>query len=131
MIRIHGEPGWAQGIYEVYAASATVEKEWRGTVRRRPEDAKRCFERLTSAPLQAFGARQFPLKGKVNKPFWEYEVSAGERLYYAVDPQRRVVIVSSGPHGKEDKSSAVSELVKRRRKQFDHRTNKSSQKKRT
>ncbi len=117
MQRIAPGDGWIEGAYAIYASSAQVAKEWDSLVASRPKDAKRCWERLSSAPLEHYPGRQFPLRGESNKPFWEYEVSAGDRVIYGV--KDRVVVISAGPHVKEDNTGAIGGLVARRRDGFD------------
>ena len=116
MIRITPEPGWTAGPYELYASSAQVKKEWDDLVATRPNDAKRCFERLTSAPLDRYPGRQFPLRGS-SKPFWEYELNGGDRVFYGV--KERAIVIAAGDHVKEDVGGATDTLIKGRRKGFD------------
>ncbi|MBV9407661.1 MAG: hypothetical protein JO164_02490 [Candidatus Eremiobacteraeota bacterium] len=74
-------------------------------------------ERLSAFPLEVRGARQFPLKGKHNKPFWEYEITGGDRLYYAVDRRAKVVVVAVLPQA--TRSDAMTRTVRDRRDTFD------------
>lgn len=75
------------------APSATVEKEWTRLAVRSAEGAKAAFERLTLRPRDHIPQKQFPLKGKKNKPFWEYEITEAERLWYAVSEHPPEVIL--------------------------------------
>lgn len=109
--------GWAAGSYRLFASSAQVLKEWKEFVATRPDDARRCYERLSVAPLEPMGTRQFPLKGKANKPFWEYELSAGHRMHYGV--KKHVVAISVGPHMKKGDGADTTDLITRRRAGFD------------
>ena len=78
---------------------------------------KRTYERISEYPLDVQGTRQFPLKGKRNKPFWEYEVTGGDRLYYAVDLKNQVVVVAVLPHA--IRSSSMIATIQDRRNAFD------------
>ncbi len=117
MERIDAEPDWTTDGYELYASSVQVKKEWDAIVADRPADAKRCYERLSAAPQERYAGRQFPLRGGNNKPFWEYELNGSDRVIYGVTG--RVVVISAGPHVKEDVGGALSKLIERRRGEFD------------
>lgn len=108
---------WVQGRYIVVASSAAAEAEWKALVIRAPEAAKAAFERLSSEPMTRQATRQFPLRGKANKPFWELEVTAGDRIYYAVNIKTMTVIVAvrNDVHTGAD----VAQLIKKRRNPFD------------
>ncbi len=66
------------------------------------------FERLSEHPLEALGARQFPLKGKKLKPLWQYEITGGDRLFYAVDLETRVIVVCVMPHATDIQAAAAT-----------------------
>jgi hypothetical protein len=78
---------------------------------------KAAFERLSEHPLDVQGSRQFPLKGKRLKPFWEYEITGGDRLYYAVDLVKKVIVVAVLPHA--TRSRSMTDTVEDRRDIFD------------
>jgi mRNA-degrading endonuclease RelE of RelBE toxin-antitoxin system len=117
MIPIEPGRGWRTGRYRIVASSAAAKAEWDTFVHKLPKAMKAAYERLSEHPLEVRGVRQFPLKGKRNKPFWEYEVSGGDRLYYAVDLRRQVVVVAVLPHA--TKSDSMTERVRDRRDAFD------------
>ncbi len=70
------------------------------------------YDRLCTNPLQPYGQRQFPMRGKL-KSFWQYEVGNGERLHYAV-VGKVVTVVSAGPHPLS--SAALQETLVKRKK---------------
>jgi hypothetical protein len=109
--------GWRTGRYRRVASSAAAKGEWDAFVRKLPKAMKGVYERLSEHPLDVYGTRQFPLKGKRNKPFWEYEISGGDRLYYAVDLHQQVIVVSVMPHA--TRSEAMTKRVRDRRDAFD------------
>lgn len=117
MHQIPAEPGWTRGRFTVVAASAAAEAEWRAFAVRYPESAKFAFERLSAEPLARQPGRQFQLRGKANRPFWELEATSGDRVYYAVDVNTMTVIVAV----RRDAHSGakVTDLIKRRRAAFD------------
>jgi hypothetical protein len=105
---------WENGPYMLLVASSTVEKEWTSFVGRSADRAKETFERLTTYPRDHIPGRQFPLKGKALKPFWEYEASAADRLWYAVSEQPQEVIVV-GVRSDIHSGQKVRELIAVRR----------------
>lgn len=113
MIPIQPGKGWRTGRYSIVASSASAKAEWDAFVQKLPKAMRAAYERLAEHPLEARGTRQFPLKGKRNKPFWEYEVTAGDRLYYAVDLRLRVVVVAVLPHAARSESM-VGRVLSRR-----------------
>jgi hypothetical protein len=50
-----------------------------------PQATQTCYEHLASAPFRRIPGRVFPLRGKVFRGLWEYEVTGSERLYYLPD----------------------------------------------
>lgn len=117
MIPIKPARGWKTGRFRIVASSKAAKSEWDDFVNKIPKAMKRAYERLSEYPLDVQGSRQFPLKGKRNKPFWEYEVTGGDRLYYAVDLTNQVVVVAVLPHA--TRSAAMVGTVQDRRDAFD------------
>jgi mRNA-degrading endonuclease RelE of RelBE toxin-antitoxin system len=117
MIPIGAAKGWRQGRYTIVASSARAKGEWDAFVQKQPKAMKAAFERLSEHPLDVQGTRQFPLKGKQLKPFWEYEVTGGDRLYYAVDLVKKVIVVAVLPHA--TRSRSMTDTVEDRRDVFD------------
>ena len=117
MIPIAPARGWKTGRFRVVASSNAAKSEWDHFVKKIPKAMKRAYERLSEYPLDVQGSRQFPLKGKRNKTFWEYEVTGGDRLYYAVDLTNQVVVVAVLPHA--TRSAAMVSTVQDRRNAFD------------
>ena len=85
------------GTYAIESISSTVDKEWADFCTRRPDDAVRAYERLTTDPRTPVGGRQFPLRGKALKGFWQYECNGGDRLHYKVI-EKTVRVYSIGNH---------------------------------
>lgn len=117
MIPIPPARGWKTGRFTVVASSNAAKNEWGDFVNKVPKAMKRAYERLSEYPLDVQGSRQFPLKGKRNKPFWEYEITGGDRLYYAVDLKNQVVVVAVLPHA--TRSATMVGTVQDRRDAFD------------
>jgi hypothetical protein len=113
MIPIQPARGWKTGRFKIVASSNAAKDEWDDFVAKIPKQMKRVYERLSEYPLDVQGTRQFPLKGKRNKPFWEYEVSAGDRLYYAVDLTNQVVVVAVLPHATRSSSMVATAMDRR------------------
>ncbi len=76
------------GPYELRARSARVARSWEDMASRIPKAVQGCYEHLVHEPYRRIPGRVFPLKGKVFRGLWEYEVSGGERLYYLPDAQK-------------------------------------------
>jgi len=117
VIPIKPARGWKTGRFRVVASSSTAKSEWDDFVNKIPKAMKRAYERLSEYPLDVQGSRQFPLKGKRNKPFWEYEITSGDRLYYAVDLTNQVVVVAVLSHA--TRSATMVSTVQDRRNIFD------------
>jgi len=107
-----------QTRYTLLASSAAAEREWNEFMNKQPAAAIEAYTRLTMEPLERIAGRQFPLKGQKNKPFWEYEATSADRIYYAVDVKNMTVIIAvrndihTGPQ--------VASLVQQRRKAADN-----------
>lgn len=85
----------------VVAKNRRVNRDWEVLLLRAPENARRCYEDLCTAPMVRKPGRVFPLKGKLYKGAWEYEVTSAERVFYVPDPQKRKVLVYyAGEHPK-------------------------------
>jgi hypothetical protein len=85
----------------VVAKNRRVNRDWELLLSRAPENARRCYEDLCTAPMIRKPKRVFPLKGKRYKGAWEYEVTKGDRVFYVPDAQqRKVVVYYAGEHPK-------------------------------
>lgn len=85
----------------VVALNRRVNRDWEALLLRAPENTRRCYEDLCTAPMVRKPRRVFPLKGKSYRGVWEYEVTGGERVFYVPDPQKRKVLVYyAGKHPK-------------------------------
>jgi len=85
----------------VVAKNRRVNRDWELLLLRAPENARRCYEDLCTAPMVRKPGRVFPLRGKLYKGAWEYEVTSAERVFYVPAPQKRKVIVYyAGEHPK-------------------------------
>lgn len=84
-------------------ATTEAAKGWPLLCSEAARNARRCWEALRADPLSmANPDRQHPLRGPLaifrhggrQLPQWEYEVTSGGRVRYAVDEQRRVVLLT-------------------------------------
>ncbi|NMF65120.1 hypothetical protein DP113_28140 [Brasilonema octagenarum UFV-E1] len=102
----HAEPSKAAEIatvphWLVVAKNRRVNRDWELLLSRAPENATRCYEDLSTAPMTRKPGRVFPLKGKRYKGAWEYEVTKGDRGFYVPDAQQqKVVVYYAGEHPK-------------------------------
>jgi mRNA-degrading endonuclease RelE of RelBE toxin-antitoxin system len=117
LIPVRVPAGWKKGRYTVVASSAQAKRDWEQFLANRPTALKAAFERISEHPLDILGARQFPLKGEANKGVWQYEITGGDRLFYAIDLIEQVVILTVVPHTAN--AQATAKLVKGRRKALD------------
>jgi len=77
----------------VVAKNQRVNKAWEALLLRAPENARRCYEDLCTAPMVRKPGRVFPLRGKPYSGGWEYEVTRGDRVFYVPNEEKRKVIV--------------------------------------
>ena len=85
----------------VVALNRRVNRDWEALLLRAPENTRRCYEDLHTAPMERKPRRVFPLKGKRYRGVWEYEVTGSERVFYIPDPQKcKVLVYYAGKHPK-------------------------------
>lgn len=83
----------------VVAKNRRVLRDWEALIQRHPENTRRCYQNLRTAPTTRQPGRVFPLKGKKYKGVWEYEVTKGDRVFYVPDEvQLKVVVFYAGQH---------------------------------
>jgi hypothetical protein len=88
-----------QSAWLVVAKNRRVNRSWEDLLLKAPESALRCYENLCNQPMTRLPGRVFPLKGKLYKGAWEYEVTSGDRVFYVPNPQtRKVVVYYAGGH---------------------------------
>lgn len=89
-------PSWL-----VVARNRRVNRDWEALMLRVPENTRRCYRDLCTAPMTKKPKRVFPLKGKLYKGAWEYEVTGSDRVFYVPDEdKRKVVVYYAGTHPK-------------------------------
>jgi hypothetical protein len=75
---------------------------WRLICQQIPENAKRCYDWLSTDPTKRIPGRCYELKYKNYAGAWGYEIGSGQRVYYKPRPERRdVLIYYAGPHPKK------------------------------
>ncbi len=85
----------------VVAKNRRVNRDWEALMLRAPENTRRCYQDLFTAPMARKPKRVFPLKGKLYKGAWEYEVTSSDRVFYVPDEDKRKVLVYyAGTHPK-------------------------------
>jgi hypothetical protein len=86
-------------VWLVVAKHRRVNRDWEALIQRNPENARRCYKDLQTAPITRQLGRVFPLKGKKYRGVWEYEVTGGDRVFYVPDEtQLKVVVFYAGKH---------------------------------
>ncbi|MEW1840826.1 hypothetical protein AB0392_23025 [Nonomuraea angiospora] len=93
-------------------ATNEAAKGWAALCGEAPGNARRCFEALRGDPISSEDPdRQHRLRGRLatvcyggrDLPQWEYEVTAGGRVRYLVDAEKRTVyfVYASPRHPKD------------------------------
>ena len=81
---------------------------WEELVRLVPKSVYRAFEALTLRPDdRSYSHRQHPLRGELGTRMigsktlaqWQYEVTGGGRIWYCIDPDERIVWLTSASTG--------------------------------
>ncbi|MCO5996099.1 hypothetical protein [Actinoallomurus rhizosphaericola] len=93
-------------------ATNDAAKGWAELCNEAPGNTRRCYEALRSNPLSSGDPdRQHRLRGRLatailagaEYPQWEYEVTAGGRVRYLVDQNKRIVhLVYASPRHPKD-----------------------------
>lgn len=85
----------------VVAKNRRVNRDWEALLLRAPENTRRCYQDLCTNPMVRKPKRVFPLKGKLYKGAWEYEVTSSDRVFYVPnEEQRKVLVYYAGNHPK-------------------------------
>jgi hypothetical protein len=85
----------------VVAKNRRVNRDWEALLLRAPENTRRCYQDLCSSPMVRKPKRVFPLKGKLYKGAWEYEVTSSDRVFYVpYEEKRKVLVYYAGKHPK-------------------------------
>ncbi|MBW4454891.1 MAG: hypothetical protein KME55_20480 [Nostoc indistinguendum CM1-VF10] len=88
-----------ESTWLVVAKNRRVNRDWEALMQRHPENTRRCYEDLCIAPTTRQPGRVFPLKGKLYKGAWEYEVTKGDRVFYVPNEEElKVVVYYAGKH---------------------------------
>jgi hypothetical protein len=88
-----------KNAWTVVARNRKVNRRWEELIARAPENTRRCYRDLCTAPMVRQPGRVFPLKYKKYQGVWEYEVSSGDRVFYIPDEaQRKVIVYYAGKH---------------------------------
>ena len=91
----------ANSDWRVVAKNSRVNRDWRKLIDRHPENTRKCYDFLCSTPMKRLPGRIFPLKGKLYKGAWEYELTKGDRLFYVPDKSlEKVIVYYAGKHPK-------------------------------
>lgn len=94
--RVAPPPG--KGGWDFRYGTGDAATGWDKVCAAAPTNARVAWERITTDPRQRTD-RQHPLKGALgtrvvngqNLEQWQYEVTAGGRLWYCIDDERRMV----------------------------------------
>lgn len=88
-----------ENTWLVVAKNNRVNRDWEALMQRHPENSRRCYDDLSTAPTTRRLGRIFPLKGKLYRGAWEYEVTKGDRVFYVPDEEKlKVVVYYAGKH---------------------------------
>lgn len=85
--------------WTVVARNERVNRAWQDLIKTAGDNVARCYDYLCSTPMLPRPRRIFPLRGKRYAGAWEYEVTAGDRVFYVPDPElKKVIVYYAGPH---------------------------------
>jgi hypothetical protein len=77
----------------VLASNRKVLHGWESLCENLTENAIRCYHFLQADPMRRIPRRCYPLKHKNYQGVWCYEIGSGERVYYKLRIEQRVVLV--------------------------------------
>jgi hypothetical protein len=97
----------------VRAADRTAYVGWQALLRQAPENLDRAWVAITSEPRR-LDQRQHPLKGElgtvkvggVSLEQWQYEVTGGGRIWYAIDDEQRTLWITRAGSGHPKQTDA-------------------------
>ncbi|WP_193199100.1 hypothetical protein [Nostoc sp. MG11] len=88
-----------ESTWLVVAKNHRVNQDWEALMQRHPENSRRCYDDLCTAPITRLPSCVFSLKGKLYKGAWEYEVTKGDRVFYVPhEEQLKVIVYYAGKH---------------------------------
>ncbi|WP_414574599.1 hypothetical protein [Anabaena sp. CCY 9402-a] len=88
-----------ESTWLVVAKNRRVNRDWEALMQRHPENTRRCYEDLCTAPTTRQPGRVCPLKGKLYQGAWEYEVTKGDRVFYVPNQEQlKIVVYYAGKH---------------------------------
>lgn len=96
----------ASGGWDFRFATNDAIKGWEQICSAAAANARIAWERITADPRQR-DSRQHPLKGALGSRMvngvemeqWQYEVTAGGRIWYCIDGDRRTVLMTDASVG--------------------------------
>lgn len=94
------------GGWDLRYATNDAVKGWEQICAVASGNARKAWERITTDPRQ-YDSRQHPLKGSLGTRLvngqtmeqWQYEVTAGGRIWYRIDDQARTVWMTGASPG--------------------------------
>jgi len=93
--------GTEEALWTVVAKNERVNRDWEELIKAAEANAAKCYDYLHRTPMVIRPRRIFPLRGKRYAGAWEYEFTAGDRVFYVPDPKgRKVTVYYAGPHPK-------------------------------
>lgn len=99
-------PPPATGGWDFRHGTSEAAKGWGKVCAAAPSNARAAWEKITSDPRER-STRQHPLKGSLGSRSvngqemeqWQYEVTGGGRLWYAIDDETRTVWLTEATTG--------------------------------
>ena len=93
------QTGVGAALWTVVAKNERVNRDWQEMIKTAASNAAKCYDHLRTTPMLRRPGRIFPLRGTKYAGAWEYELTAGDRVFYVPDPKvRRVTVYYAGPH---------------------------------
>src|SRR5271157_874835 len=76
------QTGARAALWTVVARNERVNRCWQELINSATSNTARCYDYLRSTPMLRRPGRTFPLRGKKYAGAWEYELTAGDRVFY-------------------------------------------------
>jgi hypothetical protein len=74
--------GPAAALWIVVAQNGRINRDWEALIKAAASNTAKCYDYLRSTPMLRRPGRIFPLRGKKYAGAWEYELTAGDRVFF-------------------------------------------------
>ena len=93
------QTGTSLTLWTVVARNERVNRAWEALTKKAASNAAKCYDHLRTTPMLRRPGRIFPLRGTKYAGAWEYELTAGDRVFYVPDSKAlKVTVYYAGSH---------------------------------